>query len=134
MKKSIFKVCSTFLVLLGLLVSNQVFSDIIIRKDNSNPTNQPNNVTMMKSLSKTVQTAIPVSAEVDGTNLTVYFDSNVGTAIVSVVDQSGAVVYVTTVDTFGTPEVVIPLNGLSSGSYSSKISYGSTKLIGDFQF
>jgi hypothetical protein len=85
----------------------------------------------MNSFSSTF--IIPVTADIIGSDLIVDFTTTVGTAVVSVVDQNGNVVYQTVVDTFSTPEVVIPVDGMSSGDYSLKISYGSTHLIGDFQ-
>lgn len=134
MKK--FKFSGVF-VLLCVLSSQFVFGDIILKKDD--PTIQPNVVTMnsmtkTKSLSTTSASSyIPVTADLVGSDLIVDFGSSVGTAYVSVVDQSGNVVYSTVVDTYTTSEVVIPVDGLSSGKYSLKISYGTTRLTGDFQ-
>jgi hypothetical protein len=87
----------------------------------------------LKSTAFQSQYVIPVTADIIGSDLIVDFTSTVGTAVVSVVDQNGNVVYQTVVDTFSSPEVVIPVDGLSSGAYSLKIAYGSTKLIGTFQ-
>jgi hypothetical protein len=141
MKKINFRLLSFFVVLICVFSNQVVFADIIIRKDNTDPTTQPNNiVSASKSLSmgsktnlSSVNSLISVTADLIGSDLIVDFTSTVGTAFVSVVDQNGNVVYQTVVDTFSTPEVVIPVDGMSSGDYSLKISYGSTHLIGDFQ-
>ena len=143
MKKINFKFLGIFIVLLCVF-SNQVFAElIIIRKDDPAQGGSSNVVSaskstllksaLLKSTSLQSQFVVPVTADIIGSDLIVDFTSTVGTASVSVVDQNGNVVYQTVVDTFSTPEVVIPVDGLSSGNYSLKISYGSTNLIGDFQ-
>jgi hypothetical protein len=137
MKRINFRLIAFFVVSL-LAFSNQVvFADIAIRKDPGNGDTSPNIVSSMSTLSttgtKSSKTVIPVTADIVGTDLIVDFTSTVGTAYVSVVDQNGNAVYQTTVDTFSDPELVIPVDGLSSGKYSLKIAYGSTNLIGNFQ-
>ena len=120
------------LIILCFFAVQFVDGQIIIRKDD--PSIQPNGVAKLGVTSFSTKTAfIPVTADVVGTELIVDFTSTVGTAYVSVVDHSGNVVYQTVVDTFSTSEVIIPVDGLSSGKYSLKISYGTTKLTGDFQ-
>jgi len=137
MKRINFRLIAFFVVSL-LAFSNQVvFADIIIRQDPGNGQSQPNVVSSMSTLSatktKSSKTVIPVTANIVGTDLIVDFTTTVGTAYVTVVDQNGNAVYQTTVDTFSDPELVIPVDGLSSGNYSLKIAYGSTNLIGNFQ-
>jgi len=138
--KSLKFLCVSFLC----IFANQfAWGDILIRKDPDLPTqpNQPNIVTSLSSSllkTKSVSTSlsivsIPVTADIINSELIVDFTSIVGTATVSVVDANGYVVYQTNVDTFTTSEVAIPLDGLSSGKYSLKISYGTTKLTGNFQ-
>ena len=132
MKKINFKLFGFFVVLLSVFSNQVVFADIIIRKDDPAPGGVPNNITSLKTFSLSSTTFIPVTADLVGTELIVDFSTTVGTAFVSVVDKKGNVVYQTSIDTFSTSEVIIPVDGLSSGKYSVKISYGSTKLIGDF--
>jgi len=132
MKKINFKFLGLFVLLLSVFSNQVVFADIIIRKDDGTGF-QPNNVlTKSKALSLSSTSFIAVTADVVGTDLIVDFNSSVGTAFVSIVDQNGNVVSQTSVDTFSTSEVIIPVDGLSTGKYSVKISYGSTKLIGNF--
>lgn len=141
MKRINFRLVTFFIVLLSVFANHVVFADIIIRKDDPNPGNQPNNVTSAATLfsaktyssSSSTKSFIPVNADVVGSELIVDFSTSVGTAFVSVVDNNGNVVYQTVVDTYSTPEVVISVDGLSRGKYSVKIAYGSTRLIGDFQ-
>ena len=122
--------------MLCVFSSQFVFGDIILKKDD--PTIQPNSATSMSSMlktksSSTASTVIPVSADIINSELIVNFSSIIGTATVSVVDVNGFVVSQTIVDTFTTSEVIIPVDGLNSGKYSLKISYGTTKLTGNFQ-
>ena len=132
MKKINFKFLGLFVLLLSVFSNQVVFADIIIRKDDGTGL-QPNNVlSKSKALSLSSTSFIAVTADVVGTELIVDFNSSVGTAFVSIVDQNGNVVSQTSVDTFSTSEVIIPVDGLSTGKYSVKISYGSTKLIGNF--
>ena len=132
MKKINFKFLGLFVLLLSVFSNQVVFADIIIRKDDGTGL-QPNNVlSKSKALSLSSTSFIAVTADVVGTDLIVDFNSSVGTAFVSIVDQNGNVVSQTSVDTFSTSEVIIPVDGLSTGKYSVKISYGSTKLIGNF--
>ena len=130
MKK--FKFSGLFILLLCVFANQFVFGDIIIKKDDPG-TGTLCPLSFSKARTLTSSTYIPVTANVVGTELIVDFTTTVGTAYVSVVDQSGNVVYSTVVDTFSTSEVVIPVDGLSSGKYSLKISYGTTRLTGDFQ-
>jgi hypothetical protein len=138
MKKINFKLLGFFIVSLSLFTNQVVFADIIIRKDDPAPGTQPNILSTSTSIStKTYSSStkffIPVTADVVGTELIVDFTTSIGTAYVSVVDRDGNVVYQTVVDTYSTPEVVIPVDGMSSGKYALKISYGSTNLTGNFQ-
>jgi len=132
MKKINFKFLGLLVLLLSVFSNQVVFADIIIRKDDGTGL-QPNNVlSKSKAMSLSSTAFIAVTADVVGTDLIVDFGTSVGTALVSVVDQNGNVVSQTSVDTFSTSEVIIPVDGLSTGKYSVKISYGSTKLIGNF--
>ena len=132
MKKINFKFLGLFVLLLSVFSNQVVFADIIIRKDDPNPSTIPTAQSKLKTLSLSSTSFIAVTADVVGTDLIVDFNSSVGTAFVSIVDQNGNVVSQTSVDTFSTSEVIIPVDGLSTGKYSVKISYGSTKLIGNF--
>jgi len=138
MKKINYKLLCFFIVSISLFTNQVAFSQILIRKDDPAPGTSPNVLSMSKTSSATTyslstRSFIPVSANVVGTELFVDFSTTVGTAFVSVVDYNGNVVYQTVVDTYSTDEVAIPIDGLSSGNYSLKISYGSTHLIGNFK-
>ena len=111
----------------GFLILAQVSfaTNILIRKDNSVP--PPDR------LLSTLNTLYPVSATIVGTDLTVYFDSEVGVATVTVYDSANQVVSQQTVDTSTILEVDMSLSNQSSGDYVVRISYGTTHLIGDFQ-
>jgi len=132
MKKINFRLLAFFVVLLSVFSNQVVFAEIVIRKDEQGPSTTPTVQSRLKAFSLSSTAFIAVTADVIGSDLIVDFGTSVGTALVSVVDQNGNVVYQSSVDTFSTSEVIIPVDGLSTGKYSVKISYGSTKLIGDF--
>ena len=134
------KLSSIAILLFSVFAFKNVFADNDVPLKKDDPTIQPNIITPMSNMTRfnsSTSTSslnyIPVNAEIVGTELIVDFATSVGTAYVSVVDNNGNVVYQTVVDTFSTSEVVIPVDGMSSGKYSLKISYGSTHLTGDFQ-
>ena len=76
---------------------------------------------------------LPVSATISETVLSVYFDSPVANAIITVYDANDNVVYQETVDTYSTSEVFIPAYAWASGNYTLTITYDTTTLMGDFQ-
>jgi hypothetical protein len=73
-----------------------------------------------------------VSADINETELSVYFDSPVGTATITVYDVNNQIVDQQTVDTNSTSEAVLPIDVLDSGDYTVEISYGTTTLVGSF--
>jgi hypothetical protein len=76
---------------------------------------------------------LPVSVTIDESNLSLFFDSSVGDATITVYDSSNNVVYQEVVDTDSTAEVFIPVTSWSAGDYTVRISYGTTNLVGYFQ-
>lgn len=76
---------------------------------------------------------LPVSASIDETQLSVYFELSVGDATITVYDESDQVIYQETVDTDSTPTVFISSSNWSAGNYSLTITYNTTRLRGDFQ-
>ena len=100
-------------------------TDIIIKKDDPVPPPDRVPLTMIQEL--------PVTASIDEVNLAIYFEESVGDAIITVYDADNNVVYQETVDTDSSLEAEISSSGWSSGSYYVTISYGTTKLIGDFE-
>ena len=135
MKKINFRFSGLFIVLLCVFSTQLVSAknDIIIRKDDDTGF-QPNNVlSAARTMSVSSRTFIPVNADIIGNDLIVDFSSSVGTVFVSIVDNTGNVVYQNVVDTYNTSELIIPIDNLSSGKYSLKFSYSATNLIGIFQ-
>lgn len=78
-------------------------------------------------------TFIPVSATISETELSVYFESSVGDATITVYDDDNNIVSQETVDTDSTSEVFIATDAWASGNYTITVSYGTTDLIGEFQ-
>lgn len=97
---------------------------IIIRKDDtSEPTpTQTNRIVCL----------LPVSATINDIELAVSFESVVGDAIITITSDSTGIVFQEVVNTFSTVETIIPVNELSSGSYTLTISFGRTTLKGEF--
>ena len=118
MKRSI-----VFSFLLVMLANNLFASaaEINLIKDPDKPGPKPLSLTFL-----------PVSATISETELTVYFDSVIGYATISVYDNNDNLVTVETVDTNSTSEVFISTDAWSSGSYKIKVSYGTTTLTGIF--
>lgn len=134
MKATSFKFAIFLFVLAGLFMSSLTYADDVPLKKDDGLGTLPNIVSpMLKSLSLNSFTYLSVSADLTNGVLTVDFSSSVGTALISIVDETGSIVYQVSVDTYSTPEVAIPVDDLGSGSYSLKISYGSTNLVGKFQ-
>ena len=76
---------------------------------------------------------LSVSASIDDTQLEVYFGSPVGDAIITVYDADHNIISQQTVDTDSISEVTISTASWTSGTYTLKISYGTTHLKGEFQ-
>jgi len=67
------------------------------------------------------------------TDVTLNFLYPVDTALVTVENENGEVVYQEAVDTFTTLDALIDTQNFDGGVYTLKISYGSTDLIGEFE-
>lgn len=76
---------------------------------------------------------LPVSASISETQLSVYFETSVGDAMITVYDANNNVVYQETVDTDSESSVFISSNSWSARSYTITISYGTTNVIGYFE-
>jgi Domain of unknown function (DUF3244) len=74
-----------------------------------------------------------VSAIIDDTQLEVYFGSPVGVATITVYDANNNILYQETMDTDSISEVFISTDSWTSGTYSLKISYSTTRVTGEFQ-
>ncbi len=108
-----------------ILLSQYMFAtDIIIRKDDQSVPPKPVPLSLE---------IIPVSATIDETQLAVYFDWAVGNVLISVYDSTDNLVYQETVNTYSNLDVFVEADTWTSGSYTLKISYGTTNLIGEFQ-
>lgn len=76
----------------------------------------------------------PVSANVDDVALTVLFSQPVGYATVMVYDANNQLLDMVTVDTAFDTEATISTETWAAGSYRLVISYGTTTLVGSFNF
>jgi hypothetical protein len=121
--------------LLLLLASTNLWSiDYPLKKDDTGP----GTVSLLvpksssPSMSRRVKEVIPVSMDVDGQELGIFFDYAVGGALITIEDVNGVVVFSTVVDTTSEKDFYFPIDELESGEYTLRIKYGSTKLIGGF--
>jgi hypothetical protein len=94
---------------------------IVITKDPP-PSPTPNSLTQ----------ELTVSATISETQLSVYFESSVGEATITVYDANENIVSQETVDTYSTADVFIATDTWASGNYTIKVSYGTTDLSGEF--
>ena len=126
-------------ILLLLASTNLSSADYPLKKDNSDPGSvglgvaartAPRASTL--SLSRTIE-VIPVSMEVLSNELSVYFQYAVGGAYVTVEDTNGAILISTVVDTTSDLEFYFPIDELDGGTYTLRVSYGATKLKGEFK-
>ncbi|MBV5282752.1 MAG: DUF3244 domain-containing protein [Paludibacter sp.] len=77
--------------------------------------------------------SIALNVTQNETDVTLNFLYPVGTALVTVENENGEVVYLETVDTFTTLDAYIDTQNFDGGVYTLKISYGSTNLVGEFE-
>ncbi len=77
-------------------------------------------------------TFIPVTATISETELSVYFDSPVGNATITVYDANDNVVSQETVNTNSTSAVTIASSTWTTGDYTLVITYETTTLSGVF--
>jgi hypothetical protein len=126
MKKINSSLCSIFMLLVCAFSVQSVFAiEVPLKK------NDPGGIgPMMMTRSVSV---IPVSVDLNDTELGIFFSNSVGVANITIVDQSGAVVYQEVLDTNSTRSTSIETGGFDSGNYTVKISYGSTTFVGAFQ-
>jgi hypothetical protein len=73
-----------------------------------------------------------VSAAIDANYLSVYFDSPLGNATITVTDSFGQIIAQQVVDTNTTTEVLIPIDTWDTGDYIIIVRYGTTTLGGEF--
>ena len=76
---------------------------------------------------------IPVSAFIDDTALSVFFNSAIGNATITITDSYGTVVEQITVDTYMESEIYLPTIDWDADEYNISISYSNTTLSGVFQ-
>ncbi|MDD3321735.1 MAG: DUF3244 domain-containing protein [Paludibacter sp.] len=75
---------------------------------------------------------LPVSATIDETELTVYFDTSVGIATITVYDEWNNVIAMEELDTDSGISLSIPSSDWEAGTYTIFISYENTNLNGNF--
>lgn len=121
---------TTFLLLLA--GTNLWSIDYPLKKDDTNPGTVTLSVPRASLSRAKVSVAIPVNMSVEANELGVFFNYAVGGAYISVEDANGSIVISTVVNTTKDLEFYFPLDELEGGTYTLRVQYGSTKLIGDF--
>jgi hypothetical protein len=72
-----------------------------------------------------------IDAFIDGDYLYMNFEVPVGAATITIINQTGAVVYREEADTFTNLNVIIPIDILDGGSYTITVQYLSTTATGE---
>jgi len=124
MKKINFSVIS-FITLLFCVLSVQTVLAVDVPLKKGNPSD--------KDFLSRSTSILPVSVSLDDTTLGVFFSKPVGIAQITIVDESGNIVYQAVANTNSSLESDIETGGFDSGNYTLKVSYGTTTLIGGFQ-
>jgi hypothetical protein len=122
-----------FIVLFLCVISAQSISAVDVPLKNGDTGGIRIGTNRVTIATETTVTNAPVTATLLIPELYVDFDYQVGTAVISIINSTSNTVYQVAVDTYTTPEVVIPIDALNSGKYTLKVSYGSTTLKGAFQ-
>ena len=76
---------------------------------------------------------IPLTASYTADALCFNFLYPVGSATITITDDSGAVVYLITTDTSTQPDLYIPIDIWDGGSYHISIQYGCNILTAEFE-
>ena len=118
----------SFLMLLVcfLPVQSVLADDVPLKRDDD-----PNSTTYPRPQRAPIR--IAVWASVVETELSVNFLNPVGVAQVTILDESGYIVYQDVVDTNISSELLVEVDGWDSGIYTLKVAYGSIKLKGTFE-
>ncbi|MEI8085276.1 MAG: DUF3244 domain-containing protein [Paludibacter sp.] len=123
---------ASLMVLLVVLPFQSIFAvvDVPLKSSDDPRTTFPK----VKSKTPTHVATSAVFANLSDTELILSFNGSVGAAQITVEDEMGGIVYMYSLDTNSSSELVIPLDGWDNGRYRINISYGTTKLVGDFNF
>jgi len=76
---------------------------------------------------------IPLTADFSSDTVSFNFLYPVGSAIITITDDFGAVVYIVTIDTSIQPDLYIPIDIWDGGSYHVSIEYGCNTLTAEFE-
>ena len=125
MKTINFKIFGTIFLLSFSLTILNVFAGSPIRHDDTIPPGT--GVTLSTALQ--IEFVAPVTYDILGSYLAVSFNSPDGTAVVSVEDKNGKIVYQSVVDTNTESELLIPIKGWKTGTYTLSVSSESTNFI-----
>ncbi len=131
MKRINVKYLGSLLLFFLLAASQFVFADYPLRKDDTDPGSVTLGTLRAPARAKVV---IPVTMDVVNGELAIFFNNSVGTAYISIQDANGNIVATDVLDTNASTEFYIPLDELEAGTYTLRVSYGTTKLIGEFVY
>jgi len=126
---------TSFMILVTVLPFQSVSAgvDVPLKKDDNGGSTVPR-VLVKRQFVNTISITTAVFANLSDTELMLIFNGTVGIAQITVEDEMGGIVYMYSLDTNSSSELIIPLDGWDNGSYRINITYGATKLVGDFNF
>ena len=122
MKTINLKFASASVLLFSAFFTQGIFAGAPVKSDP--PSNSP-----MLSSSMLIDLATPVTYDILGSYLAVSFNSPDGTAVVTIENKNGSIIYQSVVDTNTESELLIPIKGWKSGTYTLSVSSQSTNFI-----
>jgi len=127
MKTINFKIFGTIFLLSFSLTILNVFAGSPIKRDDPNPGGVVNS--SMSLTTSMIDLATPVTYDILGSYLAVSFNSPDGTAVVTIENKNGNIIYQSVVDTNTQSELLIPIKGWKTGTYTLSVSSESTNFI-----
>ncbi len=80
-----------------------------------------------------IETVSPVTYDIIGSNQAICFNSNIGTATVTIQDQYGSTIYQSVVNTNTQSVLYVPIENWETGSYTITVTSESTNFVSGFQ-
>ena len=134
MKQLMVRPMGRLVILVILVFSQVVFAEAPIQPDDSTTTTTRTRVSKSSPVIESPMYSNYITIDIVGSDLIISFDAPIGIATVSIKDKKGKIVYITTVDTENIPDVNLPKNLFSTGTYTVAVSYDSLVYTEQVQF
>lgn len=130
MKTTNLKFFGTMFLLSFSIPNQDIFAGNPIRSEDPGSGTGSNNGTT--SLTYQIEAIEPITYDMLGNNLAVSFNSPIGTATVSIEDQTGNIVYQSEVNTDSQSVLYIPIGNWKTGNYTISVASESTDFVSGF--